>query len=74
MQARELSPHEKILNDLWEAHMKHEFDPAHKSVEKTMETMVKTPFVNHVPTMVGGNGFDHVSEFLQITLFSQIHL
>jgi hypothetical protein len=37
-----------------------------KSVENTMATMVGpplSPYVNHIPTMIGGSGQDHLSGF-----------
>ena len=43
--------------------MKYEFDPNHKSVRNTMNTMNDHPSVNHVPTQIGGVGHESVSEF-----------
>lgn len=51
-------------NDLvaiWEEHMRCEFEL--KDVDATMATMVKEPFVNHIPTMTGGIGYDQVYHF-----------
>ena len=56
-----LSPRQRALRDIWEAHMKGEF--ADKSVAETMATMVEPAHVNHVPTMTGGTGFPAISAF-----------
>ena len=46
---------------LWEAHCRHEFET--RDVDATMATMVKTPYVNHVPTMTGGVGHAELKRF-----------
>ncbi len=46
---------------LWEAHCRHEFET--RDVDATMATMVKTPYVNHVPTLTGGVGHDQLKRF-----------
>jgi carboxymethylenebutenolidase len=38
---------------LWEAHTRTEFET--RDVEGTMATMVEQPYVNHTPTMTGGD-------------------
>ena len=48
---------------LWEEHLRFEFDPDFKSVEATMDTMSENPYVNHVPTLVGGAGVKSLQEF-----------
>ena len=45
----------------WEAHLAAEF--AMKSIDATMATMTPTPFVNHVPVMTGGVGYENVKQF-----------
>ena len=45
----------------WDAHMAAEFEA--KDVDATMATMTAAPFVNHVPTMTGGVGYDNVRAF-----------
>jgi carboxymethylenebutenolidase len=45
----------------WEAHIAAEF--AQKSIDATMATMTPNPFVNHVPTMTGGVGYENVKAF-----------
>ena len=49
------------LSRLWEAHTLHEF--ATRDVDATMATMVEQPYVNHIPTMTGGVGHDHLKRF-----------
>jgi carboxymethylenebutenolidase len=42
-------------------HCYHEF--ATRDVDATMKTMVAEPYVNHIPTMTGGVGHDHLKRF-----------
>ena len=49
------------LSRLWDAHTLHEF--ASRDVDATMATMVAQPYVNHIPTMTGGVGHDHLKRF-----------
>ncbi|MEQ8659178.1 MAG: dienelactone hydrolase family protein, partial [Gammaproteobacteria bacterium] len=49
------------LSTLWDAHTAHEF--ATRDVDATMATMVAEPYVNHIPTMTGGVGHDHLKRF-----------
>ncbi len=49
------------LSHLWDMHCYHEF--ATRDVDATMATMVAEPYVNHVPTMTGGVGHDHLKRF-----------
>jgi carboxymethylenebutenolidase len=49
------------LSALWDAHTYHEF--ATRDVDATMATMVKEPYVNHVPTMTGGVGHRDLARF-----------
>lgn len=49
------------LSMLWEKHTEYEF--ASRDVDATMATMVAEPYVNHVPTMTGGVGHDHLKHF-----------
>lgn len=57
---RQLGPHFD-LESLWESHTYYEF--VERDARKTMATMVKTPYVNHVPTMTGGIGYDDLARF-----------
>ena len=49
------------LATLWEQHCAREFHD--KDVDGTMETMVANPYVNHVPTLTGGSGYEAVKQF-----------
>ncbi len=46
---------------LWEEHCRCEFET--RDVEATMATMVSQPYVNHVPTMTGGVGYEQLKRF-----------
>ena len=46
---------------LWEEHTRTEFET--RDVDATMATMVKEPYVNHIPTMTGGVGHDQLKRF-----------
>jgi carboxymethylenebutenolidase len=56
-----LSPAQQALSDLWDEHMRHEFDT--KDTEATLATMVGDACVNHVPVMTGGSGCDALRAF-----------
>eukprot|EP01050_Picozoa_sp_SAG11_P019633 SAG11_NODE_3163_length_2641_cov_8.683714_3_plen_239_part_00 len=58
-----LTPQQQILSDLWDRHCSYLFDPKQKSVEQAMATMTKEPYVNHIPTMIGGSGHDGLASF-----------
>lgn len=49
------------LEALWGEHCRHEFET--RDVDATMATMVPDPYVNHIPTMTGGVGHDHLKRF-----------
>ncbi|KAI0814918.1 hypothetical protein BC629DRAFT_1588602 [Irpex lacteus] len=49
------------LEKLWEKHTYYEF--VERDALKTMSTMVAVPYVNHVPTLTGGVGFDQLARF-----------
>lgn len=49
------------LSAIFDEHVAHEF--VGKDVAATMTTMTADPFVNHVPTMMGGVGADGVADF-----------
>jgi carboxymethylenebutenolidase len=57
---RVMGPHHN-LSELWDAHCYHEF--ATRDVDATMATMVAEPYVNHIPTLTGGVGHDHLKRF-----------
>jgi carboxymethylenebutenolidase len=49
------------LSALWEQHTYLEFGA--RDADATMKTMVASPYVNHIPTMTGGVGHDHLLRF-----------
>lgn len=49
------------LEAIWEEHTSFEFET--RSVEKTMDTMVQEPYVNHIPTVTGGIGRESLTDF-----------
>src|SRR5438477_8843590 len=57
----ELSAEQTRLAQLWEAHMRHEFQTC--STEDTLATMVEDSYVNHVPVMTGGLGHAELRQF-----------
>lgn len=59
---REIGP-DYDLSALWEKHIEHEFGT--RDVPATMATMVAEPYVNHIPTMTGGVGYQELSRFYQ---------
>jgi carboxymethylenebutenolidase len=50
-----------LIKSIWEEHKRCEFEL--KSAEATMETMTANPFINNIPTMIGGHGYDEVYHF-----------
>src|SRR5216110_400213 len=56
-----LSAAQKVLLQLWEEHVRHEF--ATHNTEDTLATMVEDAYVNHIPVMTGGVGKDALREF-----------
>lgn len=57
---RTMGPHYD-LSALWDMHCYYEF--ATRDVPATMGTMVAEPYVNHIPTMTGGVGQQHLARF-----------
>ncbi len=49
------------LSALWDKHCEYEFGT--RNVDDTMATMVAQPYVNHIPTMTGGVGYDDLHRF-----------
>jgi len=49
------------LEKIWGEHIYYEF--AERSAVKTMSTMVKVPYVNHIATLTGGVGYDELARF-----------
>ena len=57
----ELSIDEQKLTDVWDQHLRAEFEA--RSVNETLATMVANPRVHLGPVMLGGSGKEEVSEF-----------
>jgi hypothetical protein len=57
----ELSAERTRLAQLWEEHMRHEFQTC--STEDTLATMVEDAYVNHVPVMTGAVGHAELRQF-----------
>jgi len=49
------------LGAIFDKHIKCEFED--RDVDATMKTMVKEPYVHHVPALTGGVGYDQVYNF-----------
>ncbi|EPS44068.1 hypothetical protein H072_1976 [Dactylellina haptotyla CBS 200.50] len=49
------------LEDIWGEHLLYKF--VDRDANKTMDTMVKEPYVNHIPTMAGGVGYHDLQRF-----------
>ncbi len=56
-----LTPEQKFLNDLWEAHLGEEFTT--RDTNATLDTMVSDAYVNHIPVLTGGVGHEQLREF-----------
>ena len=55
-----IGPHYN-LSALWDKHCEYEFGT--RNVDHTMATMVAQPYVNHIPTMTGGVGYEALHRF-----------
>jgi carboxymethylenebutenolidase len=49
------------LGETFDEHLICEFEK--HDVDATMKTMVKEPYVHHIPTLTGGEGFNGVYNF-----------
>ncbi len=58
------------LEALWERHLELEF--ATRDADETMRTMVAKPYVNHVPVMTGGTGFEDLRRFYRHHFISRM--
>ncbi|KAF8533295.1 hypothetical protein BDD12DRAFT_866026 [Trichophaea hybrida] len=56
-----IGPEMPDLEGVWEDHLRYKFHD--KSVNKTMDTMVSQPYVNYVPTLTGGRGYNEIHRF-----------
>jgi carboxymethylenebutenolidase len=55
--------HTQDLGSVFDAHVKHEF--VDRDVDATMKTMVREPYLLHVPTLAGGVGGSEVRRFYE---------
>ena len=60
-EAAELTEAQQKLSDLWDEHVRHEFDT--RRTEDTLDTMVEDAYVNHIPTLTGGVGREALRDF-----------
>ncbi len=58
------------LEERWEEHMRCEFEL--KDADATMATMAPHPFLNHIPTMTGGYGYEQVYQFYKHSFIPSI--
>ena len=60
-QGKKNSLHPHKLGKVFDEHIKNEFEK--QDVGATMKTMVKEPYVHHIPVLTGGFGYDGVYNF-----------
>jgi carboxymethylenebutenolidase len=60
-QGKRKSLHTHELGKVFDEHIKNEFEK--QDVGATMKTMVKEPYVHHIPVLTGGFGYDGVYNF-----------
>lgn len=65
-----LTAEEQRLNDLWEEHLRTEFNQ--HSADEAIATMAANPLVNQVPVMIGGDGREELHEFYAKYFLPQI--
>ncbi len=58
------------LSALWDRHAGSEFTD--RDVDATMKTMVAAPYVNHIPTLTGGNGYQELHRFYKNHFISKL--
>ena len=57
----QLTDEQRSMVQLWEDHVRAEFED--KDAHASCGTMVDDPYVNHIPTIVGGSGREHLEHF-----------
>jgi carboxymethylenebutenolidase len=65
-----LTPGQEFLQELWEEHLRHEFDT--HNTEDALATMVENAYVNHIPVMTGGVGKPALRKFYSKYLIPQM--
>jgi carboxymethylenebutenolidase len=63
-------PHVNRLGKVFDEHIKCEFE--RRDIEATMKTMIKEPYVHHIPTLTGGIGYNGVYNFYKDELISKM--
>ena len=63
-------PHVNILGKVFDEHIKCEFEK--RDIEATMKTMIKEPYVHHIPTLTGGIGYSGVYNFYKDELIGKM--
>jgi carboxymethylenebutenolidase len=66
----ELTPSQQLLGNLWEEHIKYEFET--RNTEDTLKTMVEDAYVNHIPVMTGGVGREELRAFYSTRFIPQM--
>ncbi len=59
----------KNLGEIFDKHVKHEF--IDHDVDATMKTMVKEPYVHHIPVLTGGIGYKAVYNFYKTNFIAK---
>jgi carboxymethylenebutenolidase len=65
-----LTTYQQTMVDVWNKHMQAEFEM--KDIDAIMDTMTEDPYVNNVPLLVGGAGWNGVKEFYSRHFLPQI--
>ena len=58
---KQLTPEQRAMVDLWEAHLQAEFQD--KDAVAACNAMVAHPYVNHIPVLTGGSGRPQLEHF-----------
>lgn len=66
----EIDSRRKKIEELWDKHCELEFTL--KDADRTVETMVDEPYVNHIPTMTGGSGKTNLRDFYRDHFISKL--
>lgn len=70
MHGKKNRPHVNRLGKVIDEHIKCEFD--RRDIEATMKTMIKEPYVHHIPTLTGGIGYSGVYNFYKDELIGKM--
>ena len=67
---KKIRPHVNRLGKVFDEHIKCEFE--RRDIEATMKTMIKEPYVHHIPTLTGGIGYSGVYNFYKDELIGKM--